>query len=128
MSRFHTLQRLLAGAAFAGLTAFAAPALAQGASDTSLASCPARQPVLRIAGVFSSEAFSPHPVETVFSSTHYSRLYLTPLFGADPWEEKVDPRYGVAESWTLLPGARGIEIRLRNNLVVDLNAFRIGAE
>ena len=53
---------------------------------------------------------SPHPVETRFASTHYSRLYLAPLFGSDPWEEKVDGKYGVAESWTYLPGARGIEI------------------
>ena len=118
MPRFHTLQGLLTGAALAGLTALSAPAMAQGA-DTSLASCPARQPVLRIAGVFSSEAFSPHPVETIFSSTHYSRLYQTPIFGADPWEENVDPRYGVAESWKLLPGAKGIEIKVRKGLTFN---------
>ena len=83
-----------------------------GAASTSLASCPPRKPVLRVAGVFTEE-FSPHPVETRFASTHYARLYLMPLFGSDPWEEKVDARYGVAESWTYLPGAKGIEIKLR---------------
>ena len=51
-----------------------------------------RKPVLRVAGVFTEE-FSPHPVETRFASTHYARLYLMPLFGSDPWEEKVDARY-----------------------------------
>ena len=121
MPYFQTLQRFLLGGlapALAGLITLTAPAMAQGA-DTSLASCPARQPLLRVAGVFASEAFSPHPVETQFSSTHYSRLYQTPLFGADPWEEKVDPRYGVAESWTLLPGAKGIEIRLRKGFTFN---------
>ena len=72
-------------------------------SDTSLASCPARRPVLRIAGVFPEE-FSPHPVETRFSSTTYTWLHQVPLFGVDPWEENVDPAYGVAESWEFLPG------------------------
>ena len=122
MPRFQTLHRLLLGGlapVLAGLITLTAPAMAQGAPDTSLASCPARQPVLRIAGVFSSESFSPHPVETQFASTHYSRLYLTPLFGADPFEENVDPRYGVAEAWTLLPGAKGIEIRVRKGLTFN---------
>ena len=40
-------------------------------SDPSLATCPVRKPVLRIAGVFTEE-FSPHPVETRFSSTTYT--------------------------------------------------------
>ena len=56
MPRFQTLHRLLLGGlapALAGLITLTAPAMAQGAPDTSLASCPARQPVLRIAGVFS---------------------------------------------------------------------------
>ena len=122
MPRFQTLHRLLLGGlapVLAGLITLTAPAMAQGAPDTSLASCPARQPVLRIAGVFSSESFSPHPVETQFASTHYSRLYLTPLFGADPFEENVDPRFGVAEAWTLLPGAKGIEIRVRKGLTFN---------
>jgi ABC-type transport system substrate-binding protein len=83
--------------------------------DTSLASCPARKPVIRIAGVFTEE-FSPHPVETRFSSTHYTWMHQIPLFGADPWEEKVDPAYGVAESWEFLPGARGIKIKVRKGL------------
>jgi ABC-type transport system substrate-binding protein len=84
-------------------------------SDQSLASCPARKPVLRIAGVF-TENFSPHPVETRFSSTTYTWLHQIPLFGADPWEENVEPRYGVAESWEFLPGARGIKIKIRPGL------------
>ena len=122
MPRFQTLHRLLLGGlapVLAGLITLTAPAMAQGTPDTSLASCPARQPVLRIAGVFSSESFSPHPVETQFASTQYSRLYQTPLFGADPFEENVDPRYGVAEAWTLLPGAKGIEIRVRKGLTFN---------
>jgi len=64
MPRFQTLHRLLLGGlapALAGLITLTPPVLAQGA-DTSLASCPARQPVLRVAGVFNSESFSPHPV------------------------------------------------------------------
>ncbi len=102
----------IAAAWAAGIFAAVDPATAQSGADKSLASCPARQPILRVAGVMTEE-FSPHPVETRFASTHYSRLYLTPLFGADPWEEKVDARYGLAESWKLLPGAKGIEIKLR---------------
>ena len=97
------------------------PATAQSpdkSPDTSLAACPPRQPVLRVAGVMTEE-FSPHPVETRFASTHYSRLYLTPLFGADPWEEGVDARFGAAESWKLLPEAKGIEIKLRKGLTYN---------
>jgi hypothetical protein len=82
-----------------------------------LASC-RRASRARVAGVFTEE-FSPHPVETRFASTHYARLYLVPLFGSDPWEEKVDARYGVAESWTYLPGAKGIEIKLRKGLTFN---------
>ena len=117
--------RLAAGFVCAGLmTATASVALAQsspgaaGPGNASLAGCPPRKPVLRVAGVFTEE-FSPHPVETRFASTHYSRLYLTPLFGSDPWEEKVDAGYGIAESWTYLPGARGIEIKLRQGLTFN---------
>lgn len=91
---------------------------AQSSPDTSLASCPPRQPVLRVAGVMTEE-FSPHPVETRFASTHYSRLYLTPLFGSDPWEEGVDAKFGAAESWKYLPGAKGIEIKLRKGLTYN---------
>ena len=104
--------------------ASAADALAQtpGASaDPSLASCPARRPVLRIAGVFPEE-FSPHPVETRFSSTTYTWLHQVPLFGVDPWEENVDPAYGVAESWEFLPGLRGIKIKLRQGLTFNNGA------
>ena len=107
----------LAGLAAASALAAVNPAAAQ-APDTSLATCPPRQPVLRVAGVMTEE-FSPHPVETRFASTHYSRLYLTPLFGSDPWEEKVDARYGAAESWKFLPGAKGIEIKLRAGLTYN---------
>jgi len=114
-----TLRPVLA-ALLSACLALPLPGLAQSSPDkTSLAQCPPRQPVLRVAGVFSSEEFSPHPVETRFASTHYSRLYLMPLFGSDPWEEKVDGRYGVAESWKLLPGARGIEIKLRRGLTFN---------
>ena len=114
-----TLRPVLA-ALLSACLALPLPGLAQSNPDkTSLSQCPPRQPVLRVAGVFSSEEFSPHPVETRFASTHYSRLYLMPLFGSDPWEEKVDGRYGVAESWKLLPGARGIEIRLRKGLTFN---------
>ena len=66
-----------------------------------------------------TEEFSPHPVETRFASTHYSRLYLTPLFGADPWEERVDVKFGLAESWTYLPGAKGLDIKLRKGLTYN---------
>src|SRR5262245_48003336 len=89
-----------------------ASAQAPAAGNNSLAGCPARKPVLRIAGVFSEE-FSPHPVETRFASTHYTWPHQVPLFGVDPWEEKVDAKYGVAESWEFLPGARGMKIKLR---------------
>jgi len=109
-----------AGAVFASGLALPAAAWAQSAAEVaSLAQCPPRQPVLRIAGVFTSEDFSPHPVENKFSSSSYSRLFLTPLFGADPWEEKVDSKYGVAESWTFLPGARGMDIQLRKGLTFN---------
>src|SRR5262249_18516575 len=89
--------------------------------DPSLASCPARKPVLRIAGVFPEE-FSPHPVETRFSSTTYTWLHQVPLFGVDPWEENVDPAYGVAESWEFLPGLRGIKVKVRQGLTFNNGA------
>jgi ABC-type transport system substrate-binding protein len=89
--------------------------------DPSLASCPARKPVLRIAGVFPEE-FSPHPVETRFSSTTYTWLHQVSLFGVDPWEENVDPAYGVAESWEFLPGLRGIKIKVRQGLTFNNGA------
>src|SRR5512143_2457965 len=43
-------------------------------SDTSLSGCPARKPVLRIAGHFNEE-FTPHPAENRFASTQYTRLH-----------------------------------------------------
>src|SRR5262245_4674347 len=73
-----------------------APRAAPGAAGD-LAACPARAPVLRIGGVFTSEPFSPHPMESRFSSISYSRLHNMPLFGADPAESKVDPAFGAAE-------------------------------
>jgi hypothetical protein len=112
-ARLHVLLVITA----LGVTAFSLAsepiALAQTpnvSSDPSLATCPARKPVLRIAGVF-TEDFSPHPVETRFSSTTYAWLHQVPLFGVDPWEENVDPAYGVAESWEFLPGLRGSRSR-----------------
>src|SRR6266508_310688 len=71
----------------------AAPAVGQ---DTSLAGCPARQPLLRVGGVFTGE-FSPHPMEARFSDTHFTRLHQLPLFGVDPLETKLEPAYGAAE-------------------------------
>lgn len=103
---------LVLGALDGGTTALAQQ------DSTALAGCPARKPVLRVAGVMTEE-FSPHPVETRFASTHYSRLYLMPLFGSNPWEEKVDPAYGLAESWKFLPAAKGIEIKLRKGLTFN---------
>ena len=95
-------------------------------SDPSLATCPARKPLLRIAGVFTEE-FSPHPIETRFSSTTYTWLHQVPLFGVDPWEENVDPAYGVAESWEFLPGLRGIKIKVRQGLTFN-NGMAITAK
>jgi peptide/nickel transport system substrate-binding protein len=96
-------------------------AQASASADSSLAGCPARKPVLRIAGVFPEE-FSPHPVETRFSSTSYTRLHQVPLFGVDPWEENVDPAYGVAESWEFLPGAQGLKVKIRHGLTFNNGA------
>src|SRR5262245_57640111 len=106
--------------AMLGVMALASgPATAQTPTpDPSLASCPPRRPVLRIAGVFNEE-FSPHPVETRFSSTTYTWLHQAPLFGVDPWEENVDPNYGVAESWEFLPGLSGIKIKVRQGLTFN---------
>lgn len=82
-------------------------------ADTSLAACPARKPVVRVAGHFNEE-FTPHPAENRFASIHYTRLHQVPLFGADPWEERVDAAYGAAEAWEFLPGARGLIVTLRD--------------
>ena len=68
-----------------------ATAMEDDVMSTSLDTCPAREPALRIAGFFGSD-FSPHPAESRFSDTHYTRLHQVPLFGADPWEEDLGPR------------------------------------
>ncbi len=97
------------------------------AQTASLDSCPPRQPVLRLAIVSGDESYSTHPAEARFQSTHYSRLHQMPLFGVDPLEEKVDPAYGVAESWNYLPGAKGMIIKLRDGLTFN-NGAPITAE
>ena len=66
----------------------ATPLAAQ--QSTSLDTCPARQPILRIAMVSGGEIYSSHPAETRFSSTHFTRLHQMPLIGADPKEEGID--------------------------------------
>jgi ABC-type transport system substrate-binding protein len=94
-------------------------ALAPGKSaDTSLDKCPARKPLLRVAGHFNEE-FTPHPAENRFASIHYTRLHQMPLFGADAWEENVDASFGIAEAWEFLPGARGLNVRLREGLTYN---------
>jgi ABC-type transport system substrate-binding protein len=95
----------------------AAPAAAQ--QSTSLDTCPARQPILRIAIVSGGESYSSHPAETRFSSTHFTRLHQMPLIGADPKEERVDAAYGVAESWKYLPGAKGMILKVRDGLTFN---------
>jgi ABC-type transport system substrate-binding protein len=131
-TRRQTLTRAATRAALALSLGLAASTAAIGqpapgaSADTSLASCPPRKPLLRVAGVFNEE-FSPHPVETRFASTSYTWLHQVPLFGANPWEEDVDPGYGVAQSWEFLPDAKGIEIKLRPGLTFN-NGMPITAE
>jgi ABC-type transport system substrate-binding protein len=84
-------------------------------TDKSLAVCPARKPVLRVAGHFNEE-FTPHPAENRFASIFYTRLHQMPLFGANPVEDNVDAAYGIAESWEFLPGAKGLLVTLREGL------------
>jgi peptide/nickel transport system substrate-binding protein len=84
-----------------------------------LGACPARSPLLRIGGVFSSEAFSPHPMETRFSSTSYTRLHQLPLFGADPAETQLDPAYGAAQSWEFAADATALQVKLHNGLTFN---------
>lgn len=93
------------------------PATAQ--PSTSLSQCPPRQPILRIAMVSGGEAYSSHPAETRFSSTHFTRLHQLPLFGANPQESDFDASYGVAESWTYLPGAKGLVVKIRDGLTFN---------
>jgi peptide/nickel transport system substrate-binding protein len=97
--------------------AVATPMAAQ--PSTSLDTCPSRQPILRIAIVSGGEAYSSHPAETRFSSTHFTRLHQMPLIGADPKEEGVDAAYGVAESWRFLPGATGMIIKIHDGLTFN---------
>jgi len=111
-------------AALSGAAAMLALALtgmtaAQAQTADSLASCPARKPVLRIATVSGDDHYSSHPAEMRFGSTLYARLANFPLFGADPKETKVDASYGVAESWEYLAGARGIRIKIRQGLTFN---------
>ena len=82
-------------------------------------SCPPRQPVLRLAIVSGDESYSTHPAEARFQSTHYSRLHQMPLFGVDPLEEKIDPTYGIAESWEYLPGAKGMVVKIKDGLTFN---------
>ena len=89
------------------------------AQSTSLASCPPRQPILRLAIVSGDESYSTHPAEARFQSTHYSRLHQMPLFGVDPLEEKVDAAFGVAESWDYLPAAKGMTLKVRDGLTFN---------
>jgi peptide/nickel transport system substrate-binding protein len=86
---------------------------------TALSNCPARQPVLRIAMVSGGEAYSSHPAEARFSSTHFMRLHQLPLIGADPAETKIDANYGLAESWQFLPGAKGMVVKLREGMTFN---------
>jgi ABC-type transport system substrate-binding protein len=102
---------------------FAATCVAAAApSDTGLASCPPRKPILRIAEAASNAGYSPHPAEANFASTHYMRLTQMPLFGVDPLETKIDPSYGVAQSWQYLPAARGIKLHIRQGLTFNNGA------
>jgi peptide/nickel transport system substrate-binding protein len=98
------------------LIASASPSVAQ---QSALSSCPARQPVLRIAIVSGGESYSSHPAETRFSSTHFTRLHQMPLIGADPKEERIDAAYGAAESWSFLPGAKGMVVKLRDGITFN---------
>ena len=77
---------LLAAVAFAVTSVNPIPAVQ--AQTASLASCPPRQPVLRLAIVSGDESYSTHPAEARFQSTHYSRLHQMPLFGVDPLEDE----------------------------------------
>src|SRR5262245_20958549 len=101
----------------AGTWLSATPPAAQ--PSTSLSDCPARQPVLRIAMGSGGESYSSHPAETRFSSTTFTRLHQMPLIGADPKEERIDAAYGAAESWSYLPGAKGMIVKLREGLTFN---------
>lgn len=104
---------ILVAAVCAGATSVAAQ------PSTSLGTCPARQPVLRIAMVSGGESYSSHPAETRFSSTTFTRLHQMPLIGASPKEDRIDAAYGIAESWSFLPGAKGMIVKLRDGLTFN---------
>ncbi len=87
--------------------------------DTSLSACPPRQALLRVGAIQNSQEFSPHPIETEFNSTHYTRIHSLPLFGADPMETKLEAGYGASESWEFLPGAKGLKVKLWNGLTFN---------
>ena len=118
---------LIAALSIAATAALAHPSRLIAQPATSLDSCPMRQPVLRIAMVSGGEAYSTHPAEVRFSSTHFSRLHQMPLIGADPREEKIDAEYGLAQSWQLLPGAKGMLVKLRDGITFN-DGSRITAD
>ena len=92
----------------------------------SIAGCPEPKPVLRVAGHFNEE-FTPHPAENRFASIQFTRLHQMPLFGADPQENNVDQAFGVAEAWEFLPGAKGLNVTVREGLTFN-NGDPITAE
>ena len=96
------------------------------AAQSPLSGCPALKPALRIAGHFNEE-FSPHPAENRFGTIHFTRLHQMPLFGADPQEQNIDKAFGIAESWEFLPGAKGLNVTLRDGLTFN-NGEPITAE
>jgi peptide/nickel transport system substrate-binding protein len=96
------------------------------ATSTSLEACPPLKPTLKVAGYFAVD-FSPHPAETRFNSTHYTRLHQMPLFGADPKETDVDADYGVAESWEFSADGSSLTIHVRDGLTFN-NGDSITAE
>lgn len=75
----------------------------------------ARKPALRAAANWNYD-FSPHPGDSRFDSTHFARLHQLPIFGADPWEVNVDPKYGAAESWEYSPDGKGLTLKVRKGL------------
>ena len=87
-------------------------------TSTSLDTCPAREPALRIAGFFGSD-FSPHPAESRFSDTHYTRLHQVPIFGADPWEEELDPAYGVVDSSEFSSDGSSLTLKIKDYLTFN---------